>query len=115
MTLSNNTLLFRWLDDLRRDAAYAVRSLSRNPGFTAAAVLTLAVGIGATTAIYSVVDTILLQPLPFADAFAVSMGETVVRTSDGTARLWGGSTSANTFTMLGTRAMLGRTLDSGDD
>lgn len=58
----------RWLDDARKDAAYAVRSLSRSPGFTAAAVLTLAVGIGATTAIYSVVDTVLLQPLPFPDA-----------------------------------------------
>src|SRR5437762_3367585 len=60
--------LARWLDDVRRDAQYAVRSLSRSPGFTAAAVLTLSVGIGATTAIYSVVDTILLQPLPFADS-----------------------------------------------
>jgi putative ABC transport system permease protein len=67
-TVSHEWLPFRWLDDLRRDTAYAVRSLSRSPGFTTAAVLTLSVGIGATTAIYSVVDTILLQPLPFADA-----------------------------------------------
>jgi putative ABC transport system permease protein len=58
---------FRWLDDARRDAAYAVRSLARSPGFTIAAVLTLSIGIGATTAIYSVVDRVLLQPLPFPD------------------------------------------------
>src|SRR5205085_1811319 len=50
-----------------------------------------------------------------ADAFAVSIGETVVRTNEGTARLWGGRTSANTFTMLGTRARLGRTLEPTDD
>ena len=47
---------------------YALRSLRRNPGFAAVAILTLAIGIGATTAIYSVVDTILLQPLPFRDS-----------------------------------------------
>ena len=67
-TVSHDWLPFRWLDDLRRDTAYTVRSLSRSPGFTTAAVLTLAVGIGATTAISSVADTILLQPLPYIDA-----------------------------------------------
>jgi putative ABC transport system permease protein len=50
-----------------RDLASAVRSLRRSPGFTIAATLTLAIGIGAASAIYSVVDTILLQPLPFAN------------------------------------------------
>lgn len=45
------------------DLSYAVRSLSRSPGFTIAAILTLSIGIGATTAIYSVVETILLRPL----------------------------------------------------
>ena len=60
--------LARWLADARSDTAYAVRSLAKSPAFTAAAVLTLAVGIGATTAIYTVVDSVLLQPLPFPDA-----------------------------------------------
>jgi putative ABC transport system permease protein len=56
------------LDHFTKDVAYAVRSLARSRGFTIAAVLTLAVGIGAATAIYSVVDTILLRPLPFPDS-----------------------------------------------
>ncbi len=55
----------RWIEDLQRDVRYALRSLRRSPAFTVAAVLTLAIGIGATTAIYSVVDTVLFQPLPF--------------------------------------------------
>ena len=59
---------FRWLDDLQRDVRYAIRSLRRSPAFTVAAVLTLAIGIGATTAIYSVVDAVLIQPLPFPDS-----------------------------------------------
>jgi putative ABC transport system permease protein len=58
---------FRWIDDARRDIAYAVRSLLRSPSFTIAAVLTIAIGIGATTAIYSVIDRVLLEPLPFPD------------------------------------------------
>ena len=59
---------FRWVDDLQRDARYAARSLARSPAFTVAAVLTLSIGIGATTTIYSVVDTVLLRPLPYGDS-----------------------------------------------
>jgi len=58
----------RLLDDLRRDAVFAARQFRRSPGFVVAAILCLALGIGATTTIVSVVNTILLRPLPYADS-----------------------------------------------
>ena len=143
---------------MAQDLRYAFRALRASPGFTAVAVVTLALGIGAATSIYSVVDTILLQPLPFSNserlvrvvenvpsifpgrppiqrgpsyleflewrkrtatltdvAAIAQLGQRVVRTADGTARLWGAMTSGNVFTALGVHAQLGRMLGPDDE
>lgn len=58
---------WRWLDALARDLRHVARGLRRSPGFTAIAVAVLALGIGTTTAVFSLVHGVLLSPLPFRD------------------------------------------------
>jgi predicted permease len=68
---------FAWLEQLAQDFRYAWRTLRRNPGFAATAILSLALGIGVNTAVFSVINMVLLQPLPYPDA------DRIVAFSDG--------------------------------
>jgi putative ABC transport system permease protein len=72
---------FTWLADARRDVGYAARTLWRTPGFTAVAVVTLALGIGAATIIYSVVRNVLLDPFPYVHS--QRMVDVIVRDAAG--------------------------------
>jgi predicted permease len=82
------------LDEVRRDLRHALRSFARNPGFAAVIVLTLGVGIGATTAVFSVVNAVVLRPLaaPHADrlvrSLAISGGVSTAVPSPYTLRVW---------------------------
>ncbi|MGA9770149.1 MAG: ABC transporter permease [Blastocatellia bacterium] len=71
------------METLFQDLRYGVRTLLKNPGFTAIAVIALALGIGANTVIFSVVDSVLLRPLPFKDSDRlVMLWETNLQQSD---------------------------------
>ena len=63
-----DVIRFRWLEEVWQDLRYGARMLLKKPGFTSITVLTLALGIGANTAIFSVIYTVLIRELPFADS-----------------------------------------------
>jgi putative ABC transport system permease protein len=140
---TRDTWTFRTLETLLQDARYALRVLARTPGFTAMAVLSVALGIGGNAAIFSLVNAILLRPLPYprADRLvrltgfypkgAVEAMQAESRTleiagvgadqefnltgSGEAVRLVGASVSANLFAVLGRGPALGRTFEPGDD
>ncbi len=134
---------FTWIDDVLHDVRYAVRMFARNPGFAAVAILSLALGIAGNTAIFSIINTLLIKPLPFHEpdrlmritelypkaileyfrqhsrtlvvAF-VSPGSEFNLTGTGPAsRIMGSETSANLFSVLGVGVERGRTFEHGED
>jgi putative ABC transport system permease protein len=133
----------RIIETLLQDLRYGARVFRKSPGFTAVAVLTLALGIGANTAIFSLVDGILLRPLPFRapqnlvsitgtfprggfvamreqmqslDVSAYFEGHEFNLTGRGDPlRLTGALVSAEFFSVLGARPELGRSFYPGDD
>ena len=66
-----------WWDELRRDVRYGLRSLTKTPSFVVAAALTIALSVGANTAVFSLVDAVLLQSLPVSDPSTLVFVETI--------------------------------------
>jgi hypothetical protein len=69
----------KWIQDSVQDLHFGSRMLCKSPGFTAVAILTLALGIGANTAMFTLVDSVLLQPLPFTNSSQLFEVGTTVR------------------------------------
>jgi putative ABC transport system permease protein len=82
------SLRIRPVDAVRSDVRYALRTLRNNPGFTAVVMLTLALGIGATTAVFTVVDAVMLRPYPYADMPRIVVVTEAVRTGQVISIAW---------------------------
>ena len=72
------------VDSLRQDVSYAFRALRKSPGFSAVAILSLALGIGANTTIFTFVNAVLLRPLPYPDSERIVTLRERVQTSGAT-------------------------------
>ncbi len=109
-----------WLAELRQDLAYGFRTLARNPGFTAIALLTLGVGIGATTAIFSAVNAVVLRPLPIPEVDRIALVSEYAKgretnVSVGNFVDWEAANAAHpVFTSLGAINWASFTLSGGD-
>src|SRR5262245_6808112 len=75
-----------WLERIIQDARHALRMMRQSPGFAAIALLTLAIGIGANTAVFSVVDHLFFRPFPFQQADRLTVVHEILRMGDGPAR-----------------------------
>ena len=140
---SRDAWSFRFVEDFLHDFGHALRMMRKNPGFSLAAVLSLALGIGGNTAIFSFVNALLIRPLPYPEPdrlvritssfpmagyeilqqscrsmeiASVSPGAEYNLTGNGPAtRLTGSDVSANFFTVLGVGAERGRTFQVGEN
>jgi len=110
-----------WLEQLGRDARYGLRLLRRSPGFTAVAVAALALGIGANAAIFSVVDGVLLRPLPFPEPDRIVAVEPLstqsvrVPLSASYPDFFDWKAQSHSFTAMASRRGIGMTMTGGSE